>query len=36
MFSRGLDFLSSSDKEWIMGKALAETLSWPEPAVMRR
>jgi predicted TIM-barrel fold metal-dependent hydrolase len=36
MFSRGLDFLSATDKEWIMGKALAEALNWPEPKAMRR
>jgi len=30
-FSRGLDFLSASDKEWILGKTLAEVLNWPEP-----
>ncbi len=27
-----LDFLSAEDKEWILGKALAQTLNWPEPA----
>jgi predicted TIM-barrel fold metal-dependent hydrolase len=25
-----LDFLSSEDKEWIVGKTLAEVLNWPE------
>jgi predicted TIM-barrel fold metal-dependent hydrolase len=29
-FSRGLDFLSASDKEWILGKTLASVLNWPE------
>jgi predicted TIM-barrel fold metal-dependent hydrolase len=36
MFSRGLDFLSTTDKEWIMGKAMAEALNWPEPKSVRR
>ncbi len=31
LFSRALDFLSATDKEWILGKTLAETLNWPEP-----
>lgn len=25
-----LDFLSADDKEWILGKSLAEALNWPE------
>jgi predicted TIM-barrel fold metal-dependent hydrolase len=29
LFTEALDFLSSSDKEWIMGKALAQWLRWP-------
>jgi len=29
-FSEGLDFLSASDKEWILGKAAAGVLNWPE------
>ena len=29
-YQEGLDFLSAEDKEWILGKALATTLSWPE------
>lgn len=29
-FSRGLDFLSADDKEWILGKTLATVLKWPE------
>jgi predicted TIM-barrel fold metal-dependent hydrolase len=29
-FSEGLDFLSSDDKEWILGKTLATELGWPE------
>jgi hypothetical protein len=24
-----MDFLSASDKEWIMGRGLAECLQWP-------
>ncbi|PYU24479.1 MAG: hypothetical protein DMG32_13870 [Acidobacteria bacterium] len=27
---RSLDFLSLDDKEWILGKTLAEALNWPE------
>lgn len=27
---RSLDFLSAGDKEWILGKSLAEALNWPE------
>jgi predicted TIM-barrel fold metal-dependent hydrolase len=29
LFTEALDFLSTSDKEWIMGKALAHWLRWP-------
>lgn len=29
-FRYGLDFLSTEDKEWILGRALAEALNWPE------
>jgi predicted TIM-barrel fold metal-dependent hydrolase len=29
-FRSSLDFLSAGDKEWILGKALSEALSWPE------
>ena len=29
-FRSGLDFLSTEDKEWILGRALAKTLNWPE------
>jgi predicted TIM-barrel fold metal-dependent hydrolase len=29
-FRSGLDFLSDDDKEWILGRTLAETLPWPE------
>jgi hypothetical protein len=28
-FTEELDFLSSSDLEWIMGRGLAECLRWP-------
>ena len=36
LFRHALDFLSKDDKQWILGRALAEALSWPEenPAVM--
>jgi predicted TIM-barrel fold metal-dependent hydrolase len=30
LFREGLDFLSPDDREWILGRALAETLGWPE------
>jgi len=36
MFAHGLDFLSTADKEWVLGKALAEVLDWPEPRPVRR
>lgn len=29
-FRSGLDFLSDKDKEWILGRTLAEALGWPE------
>ena len=29
-FREGLDFLSAEDKEWILGRTLAEVLNWPE------
>jgi hypothetical protein len=29
LFTEELDFLSAQDKEWIMGKALAQWLRWP-------
>ena len=29
-FKSGLDFLSESDKEWILGRSTAEILGWPE------
>jgi predicted TIM-barrel fold metal-dependent hydrolase len=29
-FEEGLDFLSADDKEWILGKSLAEVLKWPD------
>jgi predicted TIM-barrel fold metal-dependent hydrolase len=31
LFSHALDFLTAPDKEWILGKTLAEVLNWPEP-----
>jgi predicted TIM-barrel fold metal-dependent hydrolase len=30
LFQDALGFLSPDDKEWILGKALAEALNWPE------
>jgi predicted TIM-barrel fold metal-dependent hydrolase len=30
LFRYELDFLSEDDKEWILGRALAEALNWPE------
>jgi predicted TIM-barrel fold metal-dependent hydrolase len=30
LFRDELDFLSADDKEWILGKSLAEALGWPE------
>jgi predicted TIM-barrel fold metal-dependent hydrolase len=30
LFGSALAFLSATDKEWILGKALAEVLNWPE------
>ena len=32
LFEEELDFLSTEDREWIMGKALATALRWPEPS----
>jgi L-fuconolactonase len=32
LFTEELDFLSDADKEWIMGRAIAEWLNWPLPA----
>jgi predicted TIM-barrel fold metal-dependent hydrolase len=29
-FQEGFDFLSADDKEWILGKSLAEVLKWPD------
>jgi predicted TIM-barrel fold metal-dependent hydrolase len=29
-FQEALDFLSADDKQWILGKSLAEVLKWPE------
>ncbi len=31
LFNEELDFLSESDKEWIMGRGIAEWLEWPLP-----
>jgi predicted TIM-barrel fold metal-dependent hydrolase len=31
-FQISLDFLTSEDKEWVLGKTLAEVLKWPEVA----
>jgi predicted TIM-barrel fold metal-dependent hydrolase len=30
LFRHALDFLSNDDQEWILGRALAEALHWPE------
>jgi predicted TIM-barrel fold metal-dependent hydrolase len=30
LFRYALDFLSDDDKEWVLGRALAEALNWPE------
>jgi predicted TIM-barrel fold metal-dependent hydrolase len=35
LFQDGLDFLSEEDKEWILGKSLAEALNWPEAGSVR-
>jgi predicted TIM-barrel fold metal-dependent hydrolase len=32
LFTEELDFLSPSDKEWIMGRGIAEWLNWPLPS----
>jgi L-fuconolactonase len=32
LFTEELDFLSTWDKEWIMGRAIAQWLNWPVPA----
>ena len=32
LFTEELDFLSTWDKEWIMGRAIARWLNWPAPA----
>ena len=29
-FQEALDFLTLEDKQWILGKSLAEVLRWPE------
>ena len=29
-YSEGLDFLSSDDKEWVLGRTAATVLNWPE------
>jgi predicted TIM-barrel fold metal-dependent hydrolase len=31
LFTEELDYLSDADKEWIMGRAIAEWLNWPLP-----
>ncbi len=30
LFQEGLDFLTPDDREWILGKTIAEALKWPE------
>ena len=32
LFTEELHFLSATDKEWIMGRGIAEWLRWPLPA----
>ena len=32
LFTEELDFLSDSDKEWVMGRGIAEWLDWPLPS----
>jgi len=34
-FRRSLDFLSAEDKDWILGKALAEVLNWSDARPVR-
>jgi hypothetical protein len=36
LFTEDMDFLSASDKEWIMGRGLAECLHWPQSANQRQ
>jgi predicted TIM-barrel fold metal-dependent hydrolase len=36
LFTEELDFLSAADKEWIMGRAIAEWLNWPLPPQPRQ
>jgi hypothetical protein len=31
LFSEELQFLSDTDKEWILGRGIAEWLDWPLP-----
>jgi hypothetical protein len=31
MFTEELDFLSSNDLEWVMGRGIAQRLGWPAP-----
>ncbi len=35
LFNEELDFLSESDKEWIMGRGIAEWLHWPLPKALK-
>jgi predicted TIM-barrel fold metal-dependent hydrolase len=34
LFTEELDYLSATDKEWIMGRAIAEWLDWPLPPIL--
>jgi L-fuconolactonase len=36
LFTEELDFLSATDKEWIMGRGIAEWLNWPVPITLSR
>jgi len=35
LFTEHMDFLSAGDKEWIMGRGLAECLDWPQSSEAR-
>jgi hypothetical protein len=35
LFTEHMDFLSPSDKEWIMGRGLAECLDWPRSSKLQ-
>ena len=35
LFRDEMDFLSAEDREWILGKAIAECLPWPDAPLAR-